>query len=188
MGTNPLSYGIPGGERASIIADFSPASATDGKVRMTLNAGKSVPKGWLLDAAGNPTTRPADLYAGGALLPSAGHKGFALSLLVEIFGGLLAGEGCASIGADPGNGFFMIAIEPSFFAESRFGLAVDEVIETIEACPPARGFTRVTVPGRPELETESRRRSGISIDDHTFHELNREADRLGIALDSLLDS
>ncbi len=189
MGTNPLAFGIPAAARPPIVADFSPASATDGKVRMTLNAGQSVPEGWLLDAAGNPTTRPADLYSGGAVLPSAGHKGFALSLLVEILGGLLTGEGCASTGDDPGNGFVMIAIEPSFFAESPFGVAVDQVIDAIEGCPPAAGYTRVTVPGGPELETEkSRRRSGISIDAHTWRELDREADGLGLALESLCNS
>jgi uncharacterized oxidoreductase len=148
-----------------------------------------VPEGWLLDAAGDPTTSPADLYAGGALLPSAGHKGSALSLLVEILGGLLTGEGCASTGADPGNGFVMIAIEPSFFAESPFGPAVDHVIDAIEASPPAAGFASVTVPGGPERETAtSRRRTGIPVAAHTWRELDTEANRLGISLETLVDS
>ena len=186
LGTNPLAYAIPAATRPPIVADFSPASATDGKVRMTLNAGRTVPDGWLIDATGQPTVNPGDLYEGGALRPAAGHKGFALGLLVEILGGLLAGAGCASIGEDVGNGFVTIVIDPSAFAGSGFGASVDTVIEAIEACAPADGFERVTVPGGPEIEIEATRRSsGIPVARHTWEALEAEALRIGADLEHL---
>jgi uncharacterized oxidoreductase len=169
------------------VADFATSSATDGKVRMTLDAGQQVPAGWLLDSAGRPTTEPADLYDGGALLPSAGHKGSALGLLVEILGGVLAGEGCASTGGDPGNGFVTIVIDPTAFTETPFASTVDGVIEAIESSRPADGFDRVCVPGGPELAAMKRRRvDGIPVSPTTWDELAVEAERQGIDLEQFL--
>ena len=45
-----------------------------------------------VDIDGNPTTDPNDYYSGGAILPvgvDQGHKGYALSFMVEVFSGLL---------------------------------------------------------------------------------------------------
>ncbi len=56
---------------------------------------KTVPDGWILDADGNATNDPNAFYGPprGGILPlggAAGHKGFALGLLVEILGSALA--------------------------------------------------------------------------------------------------
>src|SRR5262249_56915882 len=89
------------------------AGAGGGKIRLVREAGRLLPDGWILDADGHPSADPADLYAGGVLLPAAGHKGFALALLVEILGGALAGAGCAVLGEDPGNGCVLVALDPA---------------------------------------------------------------------------
>ncbi|GAA1644544.1 hypothetical protein GCM10009733_047070 [Nonomuraea maheshkhaliensis] len=47
------------------------------------------------EGEGRPSTDPADFYRGGALLPSGGHKGYGLSALIELVGGLLTGTGTA---------------------------------------------------------------------------------------------
>jgi LDH2 family malate/lactate/ureidoglycolate dehydrogenase len=182
LGTNPLAFGIPASARGSIIADFSTSATADGKVRLLLSRGLTLPPGWIIDRDGNPSVDPRDLYDGGALLPMAGHKGFGLSLFVEILGGVLAGAGCASLGDDPGNGFVIVAIDPSAFdGERDFGLVVDSVIEAIEACPPSEGFERVVVPGTPERDSVARRLAeGIPLPRPICQELVAEARRLGI--------
>ena len=68
----------------------------EGKVRFYRNEGKNVPDGWILDANGDATNDPNAFYGPprGGILPlgaAAGHKGFALGLLVEILGSALAG-------------------------------------------------------------------------------------------------
>lgn len=183
LGTNPLAFAIPASQEAPIIADFSTSSAADGKVRLFLERGLDLPRGWIVDADGKPSVDPHDLYDGGALLPMAGHKGFGLSLLVEILGGILAGSGCASLGDGPGNGFVVIVIDPGpLVRDSEFGSAVDRVIEAIEALPPSEGFERVTVPGTPERRTVANRSTaGIPLPLTTWQRLAAEARRLGIA-------
>ena len=49
--------------------------------------------GLVRDADGRISTDPGDFYAGGVLLPFAGHKGYGLSVLIEIVAGLLTGTG-----------------------------------------------------------------------------------------------
>ena len=60
---------------------------------------KELPEGVLQDLDGNPTTDPAQYFAGGMLRPLGGlmgYKGFGLSLLVEILAGVLSGAGCSN--------------------------------------------------------------------------------------------
>ena len=50
----------------------------------------SVPTGCLVNKDGKPTINPADLYDGGAIRTFGDHKGYTLSLLVEVIGGILS--------------------------------------------------------------------------------------------------
>ena len=135
-----------------------------------------MPEGWIVDAEGAPTDDPGELYEGGAILPAGGHKGYALCLLVEALGGLLAGAGCASLGVDPGNGLVLIAAHPA-------PAGVAEVASAVRASPPAPGFDRVRLPGDPETETEARRRvEGIPVADGTWADFVATATRYGVAL------
>ena len=176
LGTNPIAYAIPTGTGRPIVADFSTAVTAEGRVRLMLQQSERVPPGWLIDAGGNPTDDPAALYEGGALLPTGGHKGFALGLLVEILGGVVAGAGCASLGAEPGNGLVLIALYP-------VPSGVDEVADAVRAVPPAPGVERVLLPGDPEAQTEERRRrEGIPVPEATWEEFAAVAARYGVAV------
>jgi LDH2 family malate/lactate/ureidoglycolate dehydrogenase len=185
LGTNPLAFGVPAGRRPPIVADFSTSVAAEGKVRLLREAGRLLPDGWLLDRDGNPSVDPADLYAGGALLPAGGHKGFALGLLVEILGGVLAGEGCAVLGEDPGNGCVLIALDPAAVLPApEFARRVDEVIAAVEGQPPRAGLASVVVPGAPEAAVEAqRRRDGIPFSADTWQRLAEGARSVGIDLE-----
>jgi LDH2 family malate/lactate/ureidoglycolate dehydrogenase len=182
LGTNPLAYAFPVADRAPVVADFSTSMVAEGKVRIYAHAGKSLPAGWIVDAAGEPATDPAALYAGGALLPAAGHKGYALGLLAEVLGGVLAGEGAASTGADPGNGFVLIALDPG----ETFAAGAAAVVAAVESCEPAAGFERVVAPGGPELDEERRRSaSGIPFSAETWRSFAAAAESVGFAVPPL---
>jgi uncharacterized oxidoreductase len=185
LATNPIAYAIPAGEGPAIAADFSTAISAEGKIRVALQAGKPLPEPWIVDIEGNLSRDPHDLYAGGAILPMAGHKGFALALLVEILGGVLVGEGCACLGEDPGNGFLILALDVARFRSlESFGARVDEVIEAMHAVPPASGFDRVLVPGEPELAVQQRReREGIPVSAGTWRQFEEAARSVGVEIE-----
>jgi LDH2 family malate/lactate/ureidoglycolate dehydrogenase len=186
LGTNPLAYALPAGSRAPIVADFSTSIVAEGKVRLYKHAGRTLPEGWIIDADGAPSTNPQDLYEGGALLPMGGHKGFALGLLVEILGGVLAGAGCASLGDSPGNGLVLLAIDPERGASGEgFGAHVAAVAEALAATPPAAGGAGVTLPGEPELAAVERaEREGLELPAGTWQEIAAAARSLGVHLDT----
>src|SRR5207244_6782686 len=118
LATNPLAYAVPA-SGDPIVADFSTSVVPEGKVRVYRNEGKQLPPGWAVDASGRPTTDPAAFYGPprGSLLPlggPAGHKGFALGLLVELLGSALAGVGPTDPNAG-GNGVCCQVIDPTTF-------------------------------------------------------------------------
>jgi LDH2 family malate/lactate/ureidoglycolate dehydrogenase len=183
LGTNPVAYAFPAGSHEPVVADFSTSVSAEGKIRVHRQSGRALPDGWIVDADGSPSNDPAVFYDGGAILPAAGHKGFALGLLVELLGGIVAGAGCASLGVDPGNGVVFLVLDAA-----RLGLdlaLVDAVIEAVEAVPPAPGFERVTVPGRPEARSlEQRSRDGIPCPRETWRLIAEAARSVGVDVEA----
>ena len=182
LGTNPMAYAIPAAGRRPVVADFSTSIVAEGKVRIFLHEGREVPEGWIVDAGGDPTTDPAELYRGGAILPMGGHKGFALALLVEVLGGLLAGAGCASLNQAPGNGLVLVAVDPgSTAAGADFEARVPVVLDAICSSPAAAGASGPVVPGAPENAARAtRNREPFALPAETWASLERTATSLGI--------
>ena len=116
LGTNPIAAAVPIADHPPVVIDFSTSVVAEGKVRVARNKGQALPAGWIQDAEGRPSTNPEDLYAGGTLLPMAGHKGYGLSLLVELLGGMLTGQSCPGLPTytvlKNGVLFIVLAIEP----------------------------------------------------------------------------
>src|SRR5581483_6170429 len=162
--------------------DFSTSVVAEGKVRLFLHSGRPVPEGWLVDRDGEPTTDPARLYDGGAILPMGGHKGFALALLVEILGGIVAGAGCTSLGESPGNGVVIIAVDASAAGTAGdLPARVSTLLEAVVSSPPSEGGRGVLVPGEPERAAADRRgREGIPVSDATWTALRDAAAALGV--------
>lgn len=182
LGTNPMAYALPAAGRRPVVADFSTSIVAEGKVRVFLHEGRELPPGWILDAEGNPTTDPAELYRGGAILPMGGHKGFALALLVEVLGGILAGAGCASLNESPGNGLVLVAVDPrSTRAGTDLGPRVSAVLDAICSSPPAAGQSGPVVPGDPENAVlETRTGKPFALPAETWQLLERTGESLGL--------
>lgn len=185
LGTNPLAWGLPvPPDRAPLVADFSTSAIPEGKVAMARARGERLPAGAVLDCDGRPSTDPADYYAGGALLPFGGHKGYSLGLLVELMASLLAGSvPSSSPEYQRGNPTLLIALEVAAFRPLEEYLRhTDELLRRIEASAPAAGFDRVLVPNALEVEAERRhRRDGIPVPDSLWTELSALAARAGVA-------
>jgi LDH2 family malate/lactate/ureidoglycolate dehydrogenase len=91
LGTNPHSWGIPSMEANGfpIVMDWATSTVAMGRVQALKREGKTLPPGAAVDADGKPTIDPHQVAA---LLPFGGHKGYGMSLLNEIFGGLIGGS------------------------------------------------------------------------------------------------
>ena len=95
-----------------------------GKVRVAHNKGELAARGRLIDGRGRPTRDPEALFADppGALHTAAGHKGYGLSLFVEVLAGALTGGGSShpdNPTADrPINNMLSILIDPERMAGS----------------------------------------------------------------------
>lgn len=91
LGTNPHSWGIPStaANGFPIVMDWATSTVAMGRVQALKREGKMLPPGAAVDANGQPTTDPHEVAA---LLPFGGHKGYGMSLLNEIFGGLIGGS------------------------------------------------------------------------------------------------
>jgi len=196
LGTSPLAAGAPAGEgKAAFLLDMSPAVAARGKIRRALKRGESIPPGYALDAEGRPTTDPERALQG-VVLPIGGPKGSGLSMLMDIFGGVLSG---AASGGDVGDqykharpqdvGHFFLALKPDLFVPlAQYRERMDALIARVRACPPAAGFTEVLIAGEPELRHEAqRRRCGIPYNRAEIADLQREAAAVGIAPPVVVD-
>ncbi len=187
LATNPLAYGIPSAGDP-IVADFSTSVAPEGKVRVHRNQDKPLPPGWIVDADGNPSIDANEFYGPprGGILPlggAAGHKGFALGLLVDILGSVL--NGISSTDPDTlGNGVCFVVIDPAAFCPlDSFRREVARTIEYVKSSAPAPGFDEVLAPGEIEFRSARRRRvEGIPIDEPTWLAIREHADRLGVPL------
>ena len=187
LGSNPLAWAVPAGGRPPFLLDFSTGMCAEGKLRVARSKGQRVPEGWILDRDGRPTTSPQDFYDGGAILPAAGHKGYALGLLIEILGGVLTGHGCALLAEHGrGNGFVMWALDVAAFCPlERFQATLDALCEGLKAGRKAPGVDEILIPGEPEFRTrEFRLREGIPVPASTWQEIVQEAGALGVEVES----
>lgn len=128
LGTNPIAFGWPRPGRDPYVFDIATSVAARGEVELHRREGKPLPEGWGVDASGNPTTDAAAALQG-ALLPFGGHKGSAISTMVELLAGAMIGdltspESLQHLGSAellPHHGELILAFSPSRFAAGRPG-------------------------------------------------------------------
>jgi len=182
MGTNPFAWSMPGPDGMNLVLDFSTAMIAAGKVVLAAMSGGEIPRGVLLDRAGRPTTRAADLDDGGALLAFGGHKGSGLSILIEVAAGLLAGTLPAAISQSGyGNGTVIIAVDVARYTAPDVVAAVSrQFADVVHA---SAGTGTVLLPGELEAKTRAERAvHGISVAAGVQRQVAQLAGKLGIDL------
>ena len=154
---DPLAFGFPT-EGDPVLIDLSASLTTNGMTARLHKRGERLAHPWLLTAEGEATDDPAVLFIEprGTILPAggidAGHKGYALALIVEMLTGGLAGFGRADTKEGWGATVFVQAIDPAAFG----GLAAftREAKWIAQACrdnPPRKGVDGVRLPGERGL-------------------------------------
>jgi uncharacterized oxidoreductase len=181
LGTNPIAVGVPTGDDAPFIIDFATSVIAGGKIMVARSKNAELPPGSVVDKHGNPSVSTADYFDGGFLLPFGGHKGYALSLLFSLLGGLAGDfdDEKAAMG-----GMFMQVIDvASFTPLAAYQQNVRAVLDGMKAKPPAPGFDEVLVPGDFEHRSRLQRLAeGIDVPEPTYRRLEEWADKLNVVL------
>jgi L-lactate dehydrogenase len=162
---DPLAFGFPT-ESDPVLIDLSASLTTNGMTARLHKRGERLPHPWLLTADGAATNDPAVLFAEppGTILPTggvdAGHKGYALALIVEMLTGGLAGFGRADAKQGWGATVFVQAIDPAAFGGlAAFTRQAEWIAQACRDNPPRVSGDAVRLPGERGL---ARRRDQIA--------------------------
>src|ERR1700761_4656409 len=188
VGTNPWSWACPAGSRPPMVLDIANTGVARGKVYLAKQKGQPIPEGWAINAAGAPTTDPAEAIEG-IILPMAQHKGYAIALMMDMLSGVLTGSGFGADVAGPYQaerrsraGQMMIALNIEAIQPlNEFNARMEELIAQIKAVPLAQGFSEVFYPGEIEARNDAQnRREGLLLPEDTVADLRRIAAEYGI--------
>ena len=185
LSANPFAAGVPTGNGAPLILDMSACTIAEGKVRVALNKGVSVPDGCLIDAEGNPTNDPGTFYnEPGAILPIAGHKGSGLSIIIEMLAGALTGSSCSNPEKSwrVVNGMLSIIMDRSFFGSAEeFFPEVTRFVSFVKSSRTVDDNGEILAPGEIEQRTRAHRLShGIDIDRTTWQQICQTCQHLDV--------
>lgn len=171
LGTNPLSYAFPVTAGAVVFDTTTAAMAFFGVVEAKLK-GEALPAGVAYDAEGVPTTDAARALDG-SVATFAEHKGYGLSLLVQLLGGPFVGAGYAGLHAASGSGTFVLAIDPALLVNKDIYLeTADELVGAVTQAAPLPG-QGVLLPGErgDSRAAAARAADSIEVADAIWEEL-----------------
>ena len=193
FGTNPFCAGMPLPGREPVILDFATSVIAQGKTRVAMNKGESMPEGCLIDHHGHATQDPryAVVPPFGALLTFGGalgaHKGYGLALVCELLGGALA-AGMTQRDADSSkrrvlNGMFSVLLDPAALTDrAAYEAEALAFLAWVQVSPPRDDGAPVQVAGDAERAHKARRSAeGVPVDTTTWQEIIAAAAKLGVA-------
>jgi len=203
LGTNPIAVAVPAGKESPFVADFATTPAAYGKVEIQMRKAAPVPSGWIQNDDGTPTTDAFAVKKGGAMLPLGGdrdhgsHKGYCLGAIVDILSAVCSGANYGPwvppflsyvalpenpVGKGIGHFFGAMRID-AFRPAAEFKAHMDRWIGRFRQARPARGRTRVLIPGDPERETSAERiQTGIPLLEPVVNDLQDLAAKFKIRL------
>jgi len=177
---------VPADLEEPLVVDMATSAVAAGKIKLAQAKGLDIPQGWVVDGEGKPTTDAFAWGKGGVLLPLGGpegHKGYGLSVMVEILSALLPGLG---FGVEPtgrhNDGCFLAVFNTAAFRDlGTFKREVAEFAHYLKQTPPAHGFDEVLYPGEVELRMEKQRTAqGVPVDDATWGKLAALGEKYGL--------
>jgi LDH2 family malate/lactate/ureidoglycolate dehydrogenase len=192
LGTNPMAWAFPTGKPFDLVVDLATAAVARGKLEIAKREGKDIPKGWVVDKDGLPSTDIDVLEKGGLLSPLGSleelgsHKGYALSALVDILTAVLSGANYGPwvppfvpflplLPDLPGKGLghFLGAMEiDGFRPKDEFISHIDNWIDTFKSSERVEDNQEVFVPGEIEYNIEQERKTnGIPLNTQVIQDL-----------------
>ncbi|WP_432514922.1 Ldh family oxidoreductase [Kineococcus sp. SYSU DK001] len=189
VGANPWSFAAPDGAGDVTVVDIANTGVARGKVYAAAEKGVDIPPGWALDKHGRPTTDPAAALDDGVILPMAGHKGYAVSFLMDVFSGVLTGSSYGRAVGGPwqptahsGAGHLVIALDIERFQPlDVFGERVQDLISQVRSARPVPGAGGILYPGELENRNAAAART-ITLPHRTVQGLEQLARETGVGL------
>lgn len=190
IGTNPWSVSCPAGRHPPFMMDMANTGVARGKIYLARQRHEQIPLGWALTAEGEPTTDP-QAAIDGIILPMAGHKGYAIALVVDMLSGVLSGSSFLSAVNGPyktdkksGAGHFMVAIDIAKLQPlAEFNERMEKFIEEIKGTPRAQGVEEIFYPGEMEARSDAKHRNeGLELPRDTIDDLRRLGHEAGVAI------
>jgi LDH2 family malate/lactate/ureidoglycolate dehydrogenase len=194
MGTNPICFAVPSDVGFPFILDMATSVVASGKVLLKQERGESVPEDWIIDRDGRPTTDSSVFGLegkGGMLLPlggSVGYKGFGLSLMMDLLGGVLTGAGATAVKLEGierrpnANGISIICIDMKQITQvDLFKERANALVRSVKQSEVRPGFTEILIPGEPSSRMEKERtQKGIEVHENVWRKLKGIARELDI--------
>ncbi|HEY5853850.1 MAG TPA: Ldh family oxidoreductase [Aldersonia sp.] len=192
LGTNPWSIAAPAPTDSGVVAvDIANTAVARGKVYLARNRGEAIPPGWAMDGEGRVTTDPSAAIDG-VILPMAGHKGYAITFMMDVLSGALTGSATGTGVHGPyeadqpsGAGHLFIAIDTATMnPDHNYLAAVGALIDEVKTTPLAVDADEIYYPG--ELEDRAERANlaagGVVLADQTCTQLAALATEAGVVL------
>jgi LDH2 family malate/lactate/ureidoglycolate dehydrogenase len=176
FGTNPFTYAFPYSGGEVVFDNATAAMAFFGIVEAKLK-GEVLPEGIGYDKNGKPSTDPAAVLDG-SVTTFAGHKGYGLSLFVQLLGSAFTLAGIAGAHESDGSGTFVLAIDPGLLAgKDEYMKRATELIDHIKSAKPLAG-QKVVLPGEhgDEIARAAEESGEIEIADNIWNELIKFVD------------
>ncbi|MPZ94986.1 MAG: Ldh family oxidoreductase [Propionibacteriales bacterium] len=190
LGTNPIAVAIPAADGHPFLLDIATSTASHGTIKVTKQAGESMPVGWVVEPDGEPITDPSRADEG-FLVPFGGYKGSGLTIAIGLLAGVVNGASFGrsvvdhrvDLGAPTNTGQLLIVIRADLFRP------LDEVLGDLTGqlaqlrASGTRHGGPVRLPGdrAAELVAENQRR-GLSLPEPLLADLDAAARSLGCAV------
>lgn len=199
LGTNPHSWGLPTTKACGfpIVIDWATSTVAMGRVQQLKREGKPLPAGAAVDAEGHPTT---DAEKAAWLLPFGAHKGYGLSLLIEVLGAMIGGSlpTLRGGGAHPSiksqplpagekrtSSFYFQVIHPDAVSSGQFacGRNFEQNLKAVIDDMLGHGNEGCLLPGQPEAQNaqHSQKAGGLLFTAAEVEALNELAAEAGLA-------
>jgi LDH2 family malate/lactate/ureidoglycolate dehydrogenase len=193
FGTNPIAASFPAAASPIVKIDLATSIVARGNIITATKKKIPIPEGWALNSAGEATVDPAQALSG-TVLTMAGHKGYALALMVETFSGILSG---AAVGSEVGSmyknfdrkqdvgHFFCLFDITAFLPPEKFKARMQNMIERIKGLKRRSGVEEILIPGdRSERTMRANLSAGVPVDDETIAEIQKWCDHFGVSFDA----
>ncbi|MDR0321683.1 MAG: Ldh family oxidoreductase [Treponema sp.] len=203
-GTNALALAMPA-DPFTFSYDASTTVVPRGTLEVFRKTGQPLPDQWALDADGKACTDAAVVIdniiakVGGGIAPlggmgtlNGGHKGYGLSIIVDLFSAVISGGLTSNhVNRKPGHTgicHYFMAIDYAVFGDKALIKAnMSKFLQELRDSKKAEGQNRIYTHGEKETEMMMSRLKGqIPVNEKTLEEMKKIADSLKLPEASLL--